>query len=253
MREVGQQLLNKLKARASKGPPEAALDEYIPLLEPIVQALDGHAQGSTAANAARRLLLVQLDEADDSVDTLLRLIENFLYVQAHRRTGPNIAMAAALYAAAVPDGLKPVDDYIPDENRYCRKALDVLRHPDNAATVAAIKLPMDWLDDWSQWLGASDSLFAQVGDARKKRSSHVDGAQDAEADFVEVCVRLRKYIGSRAGRRDKAMRAEGEELLAPLVDALRKADIEAKARAMRKTAEKKTPTPNEGPKDETPK
>ncbi|MCC6552629.1 MAG: hypothetical protein IT372_06330 [Polyangiaceae bacterium] len=148
-------------------------------------------------------------------------------------------MTAALYKEAVPDGLKPVDDYIPVENRYCRNALRVLRDPVNAELVAAIELPAKWLDDWAKWLDTSDSLFEQVGDVRKRKSSHVEGGQDAEADFVETCVRLRRYIGSRAGRNDKALRAEGQEILGPLNDALQKLDAEAMLRAAKKAAEKK--------------
>ncbi len=48
----------------------------------------------------------------------------------------------------------------------------------------------------------------------------MSAGQDAEADFVELCVRLRRYVASRAKSSDKARVAEGKTLLAPLLNEL---------------------------------
>lgn len=49
-----------------------------------------------------------------------------------------------------------------------------------------------WLVAWDKALEESDIAFAEVERARKARQNHVGLGRDAEADWVEVMVRLRR-------------------------------------------------------------
>ncbi|AKT39188.1 hypothetical protein [Chondromyces crocatus] len=231
MRDIAQQLIRALQDRAAAGPPEAALDEFIPLLTAVSARLNGHVDGGEVADAARRTQLVQLDEADDDVDTWLRHVESYLEVEALRRTGDLQGAVKALQAQAFPDGLEPIRAYVPDENRYCRTALSVLGSAEHAPTVLAIRLPSDWLTQWAAAIEESEAAFAAASKARLARSQHVNHALDAQGEFVEVARRLRRYVQSRASSRDKARVAEGEMLLSPLTVPLKKLRTEARARA----------------------
>jgi hypothetical protein len=186
------------------------------------------------ADAARKALLARLEDADIDVDTFLRHVESYIKIEATRRSGPNVAAAQALHSAAFPRGLEPVDEYIPDENRLCRDSIAVLRSPEHAPTVIAIKLPEAWIPSWEAALDESDAAFDALSRSRTSKSVHVGGGQDAEDDFVDAAIRLRKHVESRASRNDKAKIAEGKELLAPLLDALKKARTEERARATRR-------------------
>lgn len=113
--------------------------------------------------------------------------------------------------------------------------------------MAALALPLAWLDTWESAIAQSDTLYGEIEHARTARRTHVSAGQDAEADFVEVCVLLRRYVGSRARSSDKARVAEGKTLLAPLLDELAKLHASAAARATirenEKKAEKKVAAP----------
>jgi hypothetical protein len=132
-----------------------------------------------------------------------------------------------------------VNDYVPDENRLCRDAIVALRSPEHAATVAAIELPAGWLDRWEKALNESDAAFEAVQKTRADKSIHVLTGQDAEVAFVDVMLRLRRYIDSRASRTDKVKIAQGRQLVAPLLDALAKAKAEERARETRRENAKK--------------
>jgi hypothetical protein len=250
-------VLNELKlrliARLAKGPPEPALDGFIDQLQAVEADLNAGVEGKATAIAARKAQLARSEAADSDVDTLYRHHFNFIDAEANRRVGPYILQAAALRDAAFPDGLAAVDAYIPDENRACRIAISVLRSPEYAGTVAGIGLPADWTTKWEAALDESDAAFTEVRKAREATSANVDAGLDAETEFVDVAVRLRGYISSRAPRSDKAKTAEGVELLAPLTEALAKARAEAAARATRrKTASKGGSAPAPEAKPATP-
>lgn len=238
-RDVARKLHDNLAQRLAKGPAEPALDAYIPELAAAVQALDAPIVGNLLADADRTARLAQLDRLDSEVDTSYRHIAGYVDVEAHRRVGPSVVHALALQKAAFPDGLAHVDDPVPDENRLCRESLTVLRSPEYAPTVAAIGLPTEWLNSWETWLGQSESIHGAIEQARTARKTHVSAGQDAEIDFVEICVRLRAYVGSRAARSDKPRVAEGKTLLAPLLDVVARQRATAAARATHRENEKK--------------
>lgn len=223
-----------LVTRQNAGPPEPALDGYIPELAAVIGQLDAHVGGASTASTAWQVQLGQVEMADIRVDTWYRHIESFLFVEANRRSGPEVIAAAALYAAACPDGLAHVNARVPEENAFCRSMLAALRDPVNAATLAAIELPPAWLDRLEDALDASDAAHAQLVAARHGRSTHLDLGRDAEEAWVDVMGRLSRYVDSRASKRDVARRAEGEALLAPLLDAMKKMRAAAATRRTRR-------------------
>ncbi|MDC0744938.1 hypothetical protein [Polyangium mundeleinium] len=233
-RDIARKIKENLEARAAKGPPEPALDIYISECTDITDALDAHVTGNVLAHAERAARLAQLEAADDEVDTCYRHIEGYIGVESRRRVSPNVLGALALHQAAFPNGLAHVDDPIADENRVCREALLVLRAPEHAATLAAIELPTVWLERWEKAILKSDALLAEVEKARTEKRAHIDAGRDAETEWVELMVRLRRYVSSRAKRSDAARIQEGKVLLAPLLDAMAKLRAGAAARATRK-------------------
>lgn len=232
-REIAAAVLANLKDRETRGPPEPALDAYIPELIDIDAALDTHVTAATLADAKRTARLARLDEADSDVDTWYRHIESYLDIEANRRVGVHVVKARALHKAAFSDGLAHVNDPIADENRFCRESLMTLRSDEHAPTVQAIDLPVVWLDRWETALDESDKAFADVEEARKTKQSSVSAGRDAETEWVELFVRLRRYISSRAKRSDTARVQEGKALLAPLLDVLNRMNALAAARATR--------------------
>ena len=184
-----------------------------------------HDGASDEADRARRIAAVV--SADDEVDTYLRHIEGYLAVEAMRRTGPNGALAKALHDAAFPDGLAHIDDRIVEENFHCRSSLAVLKAPEHATSLAALELPREWLVRWDTALDASDAAIAEVLRSIAAKETETAGAQphaneDVEASWVDLMVRLRRYVANRAERDDVVRIEEGRELLRPLFDALQK-------------------------------
>jgi hypothetical protein len=169
------------------------------------------------------------------VDSWYRHIEGFLSVEARRRSGAHVEAANATYKAACPDGLAYVDAYIIDENVYCRAMLTVLRAPEHQKTLEAIEFPISWLDKLEAMLTESETAMAEMLKARDERKGHVGLGRDAEADWVELMIRLRRYVSMRANRRDTAKQNEGKALLQPLLDALQKEKTDAASRATRKS------------------
>jgi hypothetical protein len=234
MAKAGREIMSLLQQRISAGPPEPALDAYIAEFDPVITALEQGVTGQALAASALKALLGKVEAADIEVDTWLRHHFYFINVEASRRGGPNVAAARALEAATFADGLSHVDDYIPDENLLCRHAIAALRSPEHVAAVAAIGLPAGWTAAWEGALNESDASFAAVQKTRTDKSIHVVVGQDAEVAFVDVMVRLRKYVDSRASRTDKVKVAQGKMLLSPLLDMLAKAKAEERARGTRK-------------------
>lgn len=248
-RDVARRLHDNLADRAAAGPAEPALDEYVPELATVVQALSGPIVGSLLADAQRTARLADLEMADVEVDRYYRHIESFLDVESRCRAGVNVVAALALHKAAFPDGLAHIDAPVPDENRLCHESLIILRSEEYAPTLTAIELPMGWLDKWEVALQRSEAIYGEIEKARTARRAHVSAGLDAEAELVELCVRLRRYIGSRAKSSDKARVAEGRELLAPLLDAMAQLRATAAARAALRENEKKAakpPAPGDG-------
>lgn len=228
---------------------EPGLDAFLPELADLTGRLSAHVLGQTGADAARITRLATADRADDAVDTWLRHIESFLAVEGHRRTGPHTALALALHDAALPDGLAHVDDRVVEENRHCRDALVVLNAPEHAPVLAGIGFPTSWLGQLEAALDASDAATNDVINARTTRGDHTQGGRDAEAEWIDLMVRLRRYVGSRAKRTDKAKLQEGRDLLRPLLEVVAKLRADSAARATRKKndaaapAVAPTPTP----------
>ena len=251
-REVGTAILSNLQARAAKGPPEPALDAYIPELTDIVEALGTQVAASTLADANRAARLARLELADDVVDTWYRHIESYVQIEANRKMGLHVVSAGALYHAAFPEGLAHVNDPVQDENRVCRDALMVLRSPEHGATVLGIELPTGWLTKWEVALDESDAAYKSVNEARTDKKSSVNAGRDAEGEWVELFVRLRRYIGSRAKRNDTVRIQEGKTLLTPLLNVLAQMKAQAAARETRRKNEATEPNTPAGTNEPTP-
>jgi hypothetical protein len=238
---VAQQVHDLLAGRLQAKGPEAALDAYIAPLSRVAGALQTHVAGKATASSAHTRHVAALVSADVEVDTWYRHAEAYVSIEAHRREGPNVGAALALHRTTWPEGLAHIDDPPADENPIVRAALQVLQGPAFAATVAAIGLPTSWLTALASGLAASDAAVAALAADALDTTVHVAEGRDAEAEFVSLMVRLRKYVGQRADPSDVATTREGEALLRPLLDALKQKRAAAKARATR--AARKNPEP----------
>jgi hypothetical protein len=236
-----------LADRKAKGPLDPRIDPYIDEIDAVAGQLEVHVTGKTTADAARTALEDAVDAADEQVDTAMRHIENFLNVEARRRRSPNAPAARALYEVAFPDGIGPVDDHVIDQNIYCRAAVDALRAPEHQAVLAAIRLPVVWIDEFEASVKASEAAMDQLMRARGDKSAHVGMGRDAEARWVDVMMRLRRQLASRVKRGDTATQVENEQLLEPLLAALQRLDATAAARATRRKG--KQALGSEGPDD----
>jgi hypothetical protein len=236
---------DNLLERQKQGPPEPGLDAFLPELEAVASELTIRVSGKVLADAAREDCLARADMADIDVDTWLRHIESFLYIEAHRRAGPNVVLAQGLYDAALPDGLAHVDDRIVDENTHCRNTLAVLKAPERADAIAKVGLPSIYIAKFEAALDESDAAINEVLKARDDKSDHVGRGRDAEQVWLDLIVRLRRYVGSRAKRSDTERRNENKALLKPLFDALAKLRADAAARATRRAAK----APEDAPVD----
>lgn len=238
---VAKKVRDRLMARRDRGPDEPGLDGFIAELDEVIALLEGHATGKTTTDAVLAGLLSRVEMADVDVDTWLRHIDSFLWVEATRRAGPNVVAAAKLAQKASPLGLKLVDAPIVEENSYCREMMTVLKAPESQATLTAIAFPTTWLDTMDAALGASDGAYAALVAAKAARTGYVAGAQGAELEWCDTMVRLRRYIGSRARRNDATRKREGQELLTELLDALAKLRAAAAARATRREKDEAAP------------
>ncbi|TKC97971.1 hypothetical protein [Polyangium fumosum] len=239
---IGRKLHENLLLRAEHGPPEPALDAFVPLLDVVAARLSAHVTGKVETSAARAAHANHVEEADVEVDSCARHIEGFLYIEAHRRRGPYVTSARALHAAAFPTGRSFLDDHIPEQNAQVRGILTVLRAPEHAATLVGIAFPMEWLDRLASAVAASDAAFAERAAARGSLGKHVSLGRDAEAAWADVVGRLRKYVASRAAAGDVERESEGRALLAPLTDAIAHAKALAAARATRRGKKATTET-----------
>lgn len=238
MAEIATAIAALLTTRKKAGPAEQALDDYIPQLKDVAGRLETHVEGRDVADATRATRLIALEIADDNVDRWYRHCQQYLLTESLRRTGDHGARAAALLDGAFPDGLGHVDDRIDDENTHLRKSLVVLRAPEHQQILAEMEMPPAFLQSLENALDASDAALAEVTGARKSKSGHVTAGQSAEEQWVDVMVRLRRYVGSRATRKmNPARYEEGRALIAPLLDEL--SQLRAEASTRETLAEKK--------------
>jgi hypothetical protein len=224
-----------LLKRKKAGPSEPALDAFIPELTALKDKLATHVDGKSSANAAREKHLARAESADIEVDTHFRHIEAFVFIEKSRRAGPHVSSAQSLYSAAFPEGLAHIDDRIEAENIHVRATLNALKSPEHAATLKAIELPAAWIQALEAALAESNAAVADVAKARGEKASHVGLGKSAETEWIDLMVRIRRYVASRAKRTDVARIAEGTELLKPLLDAIQKLRATAAARATRRT------------------
>ncbi|MDC3953245.1 hypothetical protein KEG38_05295 [Polyangium jinanense] len=231
---IGRKLHDNLILRAQKGPPEPMLDAFIPQLDAITIRLETHVTGKDETSAARAAHADRSEKADIEVDTLARHIEGYIDIEASRRAGPHVASARALHTAAFPRGRAFLDDYIPDQNQEIRRILSVLRAPEHAPTLAGISFPMVWLDRLESAVEESDFALAEKATARGAIGDHISLGKGAEAAWVDVVGRLRKYLESRAPAGNVEIALENGALLAPLNDAIAHAKAVAAARATRR-------------------
>jgi hypothetical protein len=238
---IARSIRTRLADRKAKGPPEPGLDPYIDELDDVAGQLEIHVTGKTTADAARTALDDAVDAADDKVDTTMRHIHAYLDIEARSRRSPHALAARAVYEAAFPDGLSPIDDHVIDQNIYCRAALDALRAPEHQAVIAAIELPMARIDGFEAALKASESAMDQLMKARGDKSAHVGMGRDAELAWVDLMVRLRRQLASRVKRGDVAKQIENKQLLEPLLVAIQKVEAMAAARATRKKGKQESP------------
>jgi hypothetical protein len=232
---IAMDIHDSLIEREKTGPAEPTLDAFIPDLKTLITTLQTHVTGRDLADAARESRIARAEAADVVTDTWFRHLEAFVHIEATRRAGTNVGAAHGLYNAAFPDGLAHVNDRIVDQNLHYRTTLNVLKAPEHAATITAIELPASWLATFEAALDESDAAIADVIKARGEKSTHVDLGRSAETEWVDLMVRLRKYIESRAKRTDVVRIAEGKILIKPLLDALQKLRTDAAARATRRT------------------
>ena len=235
---IAEGLKQRLSQRKADGPAEPALDVFIDEVSDLSDRLGTHVIGKTLASAARATRLVHRNECDDNVGTWFRHIESYLSIEGHRRTGPHVAEALALHKAVCPNGLAHLDKHVPEQNVHCHAALQVLRAPEHAATIAGIGLPMVWVDSLEASLLASDAAHNDVVDARTDTRVHVGLGRNVETDWVDTMRRLRRQIASRGRRGGAAKKAEGMQLLEPLLVVLEKMHAEKAARTTRKGKKK---------------
>ncbi|MDC0743912.1 hypothetical protein [Polyangium mundeleinium] len=238
---ICRKLHDNLVVRAQMGPPEPALDAFIPQLDATATRLEAHVAGKYAASAARAAYAERVEEADVEVDTVACHIESFFDNEGHRRQGPHVAAVRAIHAAAFPTGRAFLDARVPEENAEIRRILAVLRAPEHAATLAGISFPMEWITRLEYAVGESDLAYAERASARGTAGHHVNLGKDAEAHWLDVVGRLRKHVESRAPAGDVERSLEGRALLAPLTDAMAHAKAVAAARATRRTKKAEEP------------
>ncbi|MDI1482351.1 hypothetical protein [Polyangium sp. y55x31] len=238
---IGRKLHDNLVLRAQKGPPEPMLDAFIPPLDAVTTRLETHVVGKDETSAARAAHGDRSEKADIEVDTLARHIEGYIHIESIRRAGPHVTSVRALHAAAFPRGRAFLDDRVPDENQEIRRILAVLRAPEHASTLAGISFPLEWLDRLEFAVGESDLALAEKATARGAIGDHISLGKDAEAAWVDLVGRLRKFLESRAPAGNVEVALENGALLAPLNDAIAHAKALAAARATRRAKKMTAP------------
>lgn len=233
-RHIAALIHDNLAARATKGLPDAIIDPFIAKSAAVRDALATQVDDKSEALADRSALLAENDVDDDNVDRWYRHAFRYLEVEALRRHAPEHIAVNALLAAAYPDGLAHVDDRIPDQNESVRQTLTTLRNPEFASTIAAIQLPIVWLDALDAAVEKSDASFAAYQAAMGQASSAVAMGRDAEDDWVEWARGLSHAIALRSNGADVDIVEQNKGLIAPLTNAVQHLRTQAKTRATKK-------------------
>ena len=110
-------------------------------------------------------------------------------------------------------------------------------------TLAGISFPLEWIHRLEYAVGESDLAIAEKATARGAIGDHVILGRDAEAAWVDVVGRLRKYLDCRVHAGDVETAVENRGLLAPLTDAIAHAKALARSRATRRTNTPDEPAP----------
>lgn len=247
-RRIASAIHDKLVARAATGQAEPALDTLIPKLAASRDGLAEQVDGKTSAEASRTALLAANDVDDDEVDRWYRHLYRYTEVESLRRHPPPDSSIDALLSAGYPDGLAHVDDRIPDQNEEVKKTLVAYRDPKYAATLAAIELPMSWLDRLDAAVAKSDASFAAYQATFSDASTAVSLGRDEEASWVLLMRALDHTIALRSLGADPGVVEESKGLIAPLRAAVRLLRSEARSRSTKR--EKKAP--KEPPPEGTP-
>lgn len=233
-RRIAAEIHDNLVARSTSGPADTLLDPFIAKTAAVRDALGVHLEDKSAALAERNALLAENDVDDDDVDRWYRHAYRYLEVELLRRHGPDDAAVEALMKAAYPDGLAHVDDRIPDQNGEVRKTIATFRNPEMAGILAAITLPLAWIDALEQAVKKSDASFAAYQTAMGQASSAVAMGRDAEDDWVEWARALSHAIALRSFGGNGEVVEEGKGILAPLTNAVRLLRTQEKTRATKK-------------------
>jgi hypothetical protein len=239
-RRIVAEVHDNLVARATSGPVDTVLDPFITKSATLRDSLAEQVGDKSAAQAERAALLAESDVDDDEVDRWYRHGFRYLEVESLRRHAPEHAAIDALLTAAYPDGLAHVDDRIPDQNEEVRQALGALRHPEHAATVTTILLPVSWLDSLEAAVKKSESSFAAYQATFSQASTAVAMGRDAENEWVKWARALGHAISLRSSGADIDAVEEGKRLISPLTNAVRQLRSQARARATKRK-------PNAGP------
>jgi hypothetical protein len=216
---IAAKIHDNLRDRKKKGPSEPSLDAFISELAAVIDALRTHTTGHRLADAAHQARIGRTEAAEIEFDTWRCHIESFLYIEAHRRGGPNVGVAQSLYNAVYPDGKPHVDDRIIDVSTHCRDILAVLKAPENADAIARVALPPSWIIRFEAALDESDAAAADMM-SRDQSGPQLGTGRDATLAWLDLMVRLRRYVARRATRGDAERMNEGKALLKPLLDAL---------------------------------
>lgn len=230
-RHIAAKIHDNLANRATSGPADVIVDPFIAKSAVVRDALATQVDDKTNALAERSALLAVNDVDDDEVDRWYRHPYRYLEVEALRRHAPEHAAIDALLAAAYPHGLAHVDDRIPDQNEEVRQTLTTLRNPEYAPTIAAIGLPIVWLDSLDAAVKKSDASFAAYLAALGQASSAVAMGRDAEDDWVEWARGLTHAIALRSNGATTDVVEQYKALIAPLTNAVRHLRTQAKTRA----------------------
>jgi hypothetical protein len=234
-RRIAAEVHDNLVARATSGPPDAIVDPFIAKSATVRDALATQVDDKSMALAERSALLAENDGDDDEVDRWYRHAFRYLEVEALRRRVPDHAAINALLTAAYPQGLAHVDDRIPDQNEMVRQTLTTLRNPEYASAVAAIGLPIVWLDALEWAVKKSDASFAAYQAALGQASSAVAMGRDAEDDWVEWARGLSHAIALRSNGADADVVEQNKALIAPLTIAVQHLRTQAKTRQTKRT------------------
>jgi hypothetical protein len=246
--EVVRAITGRLQKRIDDGgAPDPGLDSFQVEMNDSIARLSTHVDGVATVKGARAALDAASDESDDVVDCWSRKLYGFFNAEALRRTGPHAGPAKKLFEAAFPDGLDYIDARIALENEQCKKTIQVLRAKENEELLLALEVPAGWIDKFEAAVVKSDADCAAVAQGRSEKSTHVGLGRNAEREWEDLMIRFRHHIASRAKAHEVEKKAEGRELIDPLLAAVKKMRADAEMRAtLRAKAKAESESPVNG-------